>query len=463
MDLKNRSQPNGSSSNHVTPSAKLLPVPVLPYAPVRQDERQHYLKLLHTQYALCHEKIHGQDSSQQNSASARNELVTRCVKKEYEIAKTCKNKLTYQHTIKKLMFNLKKFGTEDGRPRGSSKAGAEASKNTDTNTSTSTGSGAKNGDDAIFAELRNLCVPLQRLKRHGYVTDYPLPPNPEYELPATINCSHCGISFKIQDIASTVSCHFHPGKLQTSTYNGLNKGKKIYGTDYMNQSYSCCNETKGQSSGCKILTHHVYKFNTPIDLHLSKKFQKIDDLRFSLNIKNDSKAQLLRKVKIKAIGIDCEMCYTDRGFEMMKLSVIDFTTEKKLIDSIVHPDGELIIDLNSHVSGVTDIPPDSLSFDEILIKLAQFTDNDTIIVGHGLENDLNVLRLIYRNVVDTAILFSENKIDVRRKDPLKKLAWTYLSENIQGQEHDSLEDAIIPVRIVKKHIEKLLSKRNKRP
>jgi RNA exonuclease 1 len=87
------------------------------------------------------------------------------------------------------------------------------------------------------------------------------------------------------------------------------------------------------------------------------------------------------------------------------------------------------------------------------------TDENTIVIGHGLENDLNVLRLIYPRIVDTAILFSENQINPRRKDPLKKLAWNFLSENIQGKQHDSLEDAIVPARIVKKHIEKVLNRK----
>lgn len=435
---------NRESSTTTPTNPKLLPVPVLPYAPVRQDERQHYLKLLHDQYLSC--------SRRHADGASSADIVRKSVQSELAVAKTSKSKMQYQHSIKMLMFNLKKHGTEDGKQRKAAVAAAAAAP------SSSVPASATAPVDHL-KELSDLCIPLQRLKRHNYVLDIPSLPSPDYSLPKTVDCSHCGVKFNIAEISKPVSCTFHPGKLQTSTYNNFNKGKKVYGTDYTNRFHSCCSETKGQSNGCKKLDHHVYKFNSPVDLHLSKPFWKINAMRSSLQIKDDSKAQLLRKEKIKAVGIDCEMCYTDKGFEMMKLSVVDFRTEKKLLDSIIHPDGDLIIDLNTHVSGVSEIPQSALTFDEAMIKLAQLTDEDTIIVGHGLENDLNVLRLIYPRIVDTAILFSENQVDVRRKDPLKKLAWSFLSENIQGREHDSLEDAIVPIRIVKKHLERLHAKK----
>lgn len=435
---------------------KLLPVPVLPYAPVRQDERQYYLKLLHEQYNTCNRKY---------SDGVRGpELVAKAVQRELAIAKTTKSKMEYLHSLKQLMFSLKKYGTEDGkqRPAASSDAVPAVSGGApDSGSATPSSAPAVTPTPPLdyLQELPELCVPLQRLKRHGYVVEVPVAPSAEYTLPRTVDCSRCGVRFNVAEIAKEVSCSFHPGKLQTTTYNNLNMGKKVYGTDYTNRAHLCCSEIKGQSNGCKKSSHHAYKYNAAIDLHLSKPFQKINSLRKALNIKDDSRAQLLRREKIKAVGIDCEMCYTDKGFEMMKLSIVDFKTEKKLVDAIVHPDGDLIIDLNSHVSGVFEIPQNALTFDEAMVKLAQLTDEDTIIVGHGLENDLNVLRLIYPKIVDTAILFSENQVDARRKDPLKKLAWSFLSENIQGREHDSLEDAIVPIRIVKKHLERLHSKK----
>lgn len=438
--------------------SKLLPIPVLPFAPVRQDERQHYLHLIFKQFKLV--------NANSNNPELIKSIITQTVKNEFNIAKNSKNKYDYQHNVKKIMFNLKKFGNIKGENDNSKKNLGTTPEIENGNVNVSgTGTNVLNTestDDSYidqFNELKDLCIPLSKLQRHNYVVNIPTVPSPDYKLPNLTDCSHCGIKFNIDEISNNVICKFHPGKIQTTTYENLNKGKKIYGNDYTNKSFSCCNEPVGSNQGCQTLNHHVYKFKDAIDLHLSKNFIDIKSLRNNLNIDSNSKSQLLRNEKIKAIGLDCEMCYTDKGFEIMKISVVDFKTEKKLIDSIVHPDGDLIIDLNSHVSGVYEITKNALTFDELLIKLAYMSDENTIIVGHGLENDLNVLRLIYPNIVDTAILFSENKVDPRRKDPLKKIAWNYLSENIQGREHDSLEDAVVPVRIVKKHIQKILDRK----
>lgn len=446
VDLNNHlSKSNNSNTSNPNPNSniKLLPKPVLPFAPVRQDERQHYLKLLYNQYLNCNLKF--------NLNISINKLIEKSINNEFKIAISNKLKSQYQHSIKKLMFNLKKFGTEDGLPIKISDSSNNNNNDYDYNFN--------------FNDLLSLCIPLTRLIRNNYIMEVPEIPL-DYKLPTLIDCNHCGNKFNLNDFNNenneikNANCTFHPGKLSILNYNNLNNNK-IFNKNYSNKFLNCCNELIDQSQGCKKLNYHVFKFNNKLNLHYSKKFIKINDLRKNLNINNNSKFQLSRKEKIKAVGLDCEMCYTNKGFELMKLSLVDFKTEKKLIDSIIHPDGNLIIDLNSHVSGVNKIPKNSLTFDEVLIKLAQLTDNDTIIIGHGLENDLNVLRLIYSNIIDTAILFSENKIDVKRKDPLKKLAWNFLSENIQGKEHDSLEDAIIPIKIVKKYLQNLNLKKNR--
>lgn len=463
-----------STSSSPSAACKLLPRPVLPYAPIRQDERQHYLRLLHDQYVHCNRNF-------LNNSQSNDEITRKAVNEEFRIASSTKSKMEYLHVIKKIMFNLKKYGNEGGKTlnRHNNNINKISNIGMDNNNDNQTNhnhkvekTGEKNSPRGLqsapaalgnppfpqyWDELVELCIPLERLKRHNYVIEVPIFPTSDYSPNDRINCGRCGTCFRISEISNMVKCTYHWGKINTSTYQNLNLGKKIYGTDYTNKTYSCCNEPVGQSNGCVTGDHHVFKFDNPIDLHYVKEFQRIEELRSKLKIDGNSKTQLLRKEKIKAIGVDCEMCYTDKGFEMMKISVVDFRTEKKLIDSIVHPDGDLIIDLNTHVSGVESIPKTALTFDELMIKLAHMTDQDTIIVGHGLENDLNVMRLIYPKIVDTAILFSENQVNVRRKDPLKKLAWKYLSENIQGKEHDSLEDAIVPIRIVKRHIQKLLS------
>lgn len=404
---------------------KAIPKPVFPNAPVIQSDRQHYINTLITLYKT-------------KSDLPKNELVAKCVSLEFNIASHNKQKGEYLSQIKRLMFNLKKYGTESGKPK----------EVVNTDDSVKGKHGDVYGFDQVFNHLKSICISKDRLKRHGVVMEAPDP----LPLPNLINCDHCQREFEPSRIKDESLCTFHPGKVLTSTYENIKLGKKIYGTQYADRAFSCCKQQTGQSTGCKSLNHHVFKFKKSGELQTVKPFKSISQLRRQFGISNDSNIQKKRAEKIKAIGLDCEMCYTNKGFEMMKVSISDFKTEKPLLNSIVHPDGDLIIDLNSHVSGVDEIPTSALTFDELLVKLAELTDENTIIVGHGLENDLNVLRLIYPLIVDTAIILSENQVDVRRKDPLKKLAWDYLSENIQGGSHDSLEDAIIPIKIIKKYI-----------
>lgn len=424
-------------SGVATDPVRLLPVPVRPYAPVRQEERQHYLRLLLEQYKSTHLKLHPDDNV--DIPPLKNTLITRTVNKEFDLANRFRHKQHYQHELKKLMSNLKKYGTENGE-RATSQSPAP-------------------DDDEFeeeYAELNAMATSTRLLIKNGFIMSIPELPDPDYELPTAVPCDHCGVEFNTKNISQKVICQFHRGKKINKNYDDIKMGRKIYGPDYKNKVYSCCNEVVGLSPGCEFDSHHVYRYKSAIDLHLSKNFQTIQSLRKSANVDDEAKSQRVRKSKIKAIGLDCEMCYTDKGFEMMKLSVVDFKTEKKLIDATVHPDGDLILDLNTNISGISEIPSNSLTFDEALIKLAQLTDEDTVVVGHGLENDLNILRVIYPKIVDTAIIFSDSLFDHKRKNSLKNVAWSELSRNIQGGAHDSLEDAVVPCQVIKKHIKNVL-------
>ena len=52
-------------------------------------------------------------------------------------------------------------------------------------------------------------------------------------------------------------------------------------------------------------------------------------------------------------------------------------------------------------------PQQTLS--DVQEELLRHIHADTIIVGHSLENDLKALRIIHSNVVDTSVVFKQNK------------------------------------------------------
>ena len=71
-----------------------------------------------------------------------------------------------------------------------------------------------------------------------------------------------------------------------------------------------------------------------------------------------------------------------------------------------------------------------------------FINADTIIVGHGLENDLRALNLIHNTVLDTAVVFP-HFFGLPYRRSLKALVSSYLKKDIQESlwGHDSYEDA----------------------
>lgn len=164
-----------------------------------------------------------------------------------------------------------------------------------------------------------------------------------------------------------------------------------------------------------------------------------------------------------AAGIDCEMGYTSFGVELIRVTVVDWDSGKTVLDRTVFPYGE-VIDLNTRFSGVKSLDDGvtsegvkypTISFKKARELLFKLISSDTVLIGHGLENDLNALRLLHLNVVDTAIRYPT--LNEKKKHSLKSLAHTYLGRTIQTGEHDSAEDALAAIDIVKANIKKHLT------
>jgi hypothetical protein len=171
----------------------------------------------------------------------------------------------------------------------------------------------------------------------------------------------------------------------------------------------------------------------------------------------------------RAISIDCEMGYTTFGMEMIRLSALSWPGAEDLIDVLVRPMGE-VLDLNTRFSGVSldqfnkAIPygtnpeegADSASEDggleSGLMKvespaaarqlLFNKVGRNTALIGHAIDNDLNVLRVIHPFIVDTVLLYPHPR-GLPVKYGLKMLTNKYLNRSIQDRQtgHDSKEDA----------------------
>jgi RNA exonuclease 1 len=177
--------------------------------------------------------------------------------------------------------------------------------------------------------------------------------------------------------------------------------------------------------------------------------------------------------------------------ELIRLTLVDYFSEEILVDNIVLPDVPML-HLNTKYSGVTwaDMRNAQRKRTGLDGKAGarqavwKYVGPDTIVVGHGVQNDLRSLRLIHKRVVDSFVTeharvkAKEAEEEVLRLDmiaqgltkpedeelgekskeaaeekqkkkkggamSLKTLAKKYLDRDIQkgNKGHDSLEDAI---------------------
>ncbi|KAA8894759.1 ribonuclease H-like domain-containing protein [Sphaerosporella brunnea] len=163
--------------------------------------------------------------------------------------------------------------------------------------------------------------------------------------------------------------------------------------------------------------------------------------------------------KRRAVALDCEMAVIRGGGRaVVLLCAVDYLTGEILINTLVHP-SKKVLDWRTRFSGVT---PQAMAAATALGKtldgwkgarseLWKHVDMDTILVGHALHNDLDVLRIIDPRVVDSSILTS-NAVGLNsRLWGLKSLCAEFLGIDIQSNGklgHDCAEDALAAREVV---------------
>ncbi|KAJ6100151.1 hypothetical protein N7467_001686 [Penicillium canescens] len=161
----------------------------------------------------------------------------------------------------------------------------------------------------------------------------------------------------------------------------------------------------------------------------------------------------------KAVVLDCEMVQVANGRrELAYVTAVDFLSGEVLLDHYVQPTAK-VVHWDSRYSGVTCSAMNKavrngqalLGYSNAREMLWRFVDTETVLIGHSLNNDLDVLGIIHPKIVDTSILTSEAVFNdlppgqaLSRTWSLKTLTKELAGYDIQAgkQGHSAFEDTM---------------------
>ncbi|KAI5845104.1 hypothetical protein DFP73DRAFT_578448 [Morchella snyderi] len=461
---------------------------LVPSAPATHAARLKLLTLLHGEYVRLHA---GRGDAQAVLKLALDE--------EEKVAREMRS--IYSQAMKKRIVRLKNTAPadfareqakkeeqeEEGRRRGGAGGGGGR---------TAQGRAVDHGLDnekppldtglAPDQELRALAPLLQvpaELVKYKYILEPPTAAEVEAAASGTAAaggweaCDRCSSRFQVFDgrresdgqLASGGKCTYHWGRAAWPSRSSGNRAPKD-----TERIFTCCRQRVGQSAGCTTCDNHVYKISEAKRLASLWQFIKTPaPAPAPAPSPPPGPGPPAKKPIARALCVDCEMCYTTHGMELIRLTATAFPSGHTVIDALVRPAGG-ILDLNTRFSGVSSAqlvaaaphtplpyPPLPASAADYLSPTAtssagaaaaaaaplqilpspeaaralllRYVDAETPLVGHALENDLGVLRLCHACVVDTAVLFPHARgLPMRNK--LKYLVERYLERRIQVEE-----------------------------
>lgn len=325
-------------------------------------------------------------------------------------------------------------------------------------------------EEEEIAVARMLCTEIKGKEQFGYITRIPT----EAEViearkgveaaDGWEKCDRCGGRFQVfpgrrEDgtLASGGRCTYHPGKV----FRPPRKATDRITGGQTEAYFPCCNETVGTSAGCTKAEHHAFKVSDPKRLAAVLQFEETPS-------HDDTRSK-------NPVTFDCEMGYTTLGIELIRLTALSWPQGDPLVDVLVKPIGE-ILDLNSRYSGVFPEhfanaipyakPPKEIGEGKMQVVdspaaarslLFDLIDPSTPLIGHAIDNDLNVVRIIHPTIIDTVLLYPHPRgLPIRYS--LKYLSKLHLERDIQmggDKGHDSKEDALatgdlVRVKVVEK-------------
>ncbi|XP_074525909.1 uncharacterized protein LOC141790140 [Halichoeres trimaculatus] len=281
-----------------------------------------------------------------------------------------------------------------------------------------------NDDAALYEILKDYLMTEEKLVENNYPLQHPekrdcavlyTEPKKGVKDPLKRLCCRCGATYSVNQAGKhvrTEECNYHYGK---GVRNRVPGGVET--------RYSCCEGVMG-APGCQVFKLHVH------DLLSLDGFVSTAE-------KNSSNRSCPG-----VYSLDCEMCYTIRGLELSRVTVVNSRLQV-IYDAFVKPETE-VIDFNTRFSGISedDVKDTHTSLREVQATLLSFINADTILIGHSLETDLCALKLLHGTVVDTSVVFP-HRLGPPNKLSLNKLTADHLRRIIQDSVcgHDTAEDA----------------------
>ena len=444
---------------------------MLKSSPASHDLRYRLLKALHDQLVRLNNELK-QDASASEEALILSDQALIRMALDVEEAAAIEKPSIYSNVVKNNILAYKRMTAKDWRDERAKeeaeKNALKALKSSDTVPSDppkpiETGLSA----EEELAFLPRLYTPIAGLAKHGYV---PTIPTEEEIIQAQKGieaakgweiCDRCKSRFQVfpgrreEDgaLASGGPCVYHWGKayIQDKLANDP-KAKR-------ERKFRCCGESIGDSRGCTRTDSHVFKVSE------AKRLAAL--LNFEETPENEAGSK-------RPVCIDGEMGYTVQGLELIRLTATLWPNGEELLDVLVRPIGE-VLDLNSRFSGVwpqqmanaklwtpgqdeaspTAPRQNGTPLEELRIVsspaearslLFRHLSPQTPLIGHGLENDLNAVRIVHPTIIDTALLYP-HIAGLPYRNGLKALMLKHLGRHIQVvsddkvRGHDSKEDA----------------------
>jgi RNA exonuclease 1 len=151
------------------------------------------------------------------------------------------------------------------------------------------------------------------------------------------------------------------------------------------------------------------------------------------------------------VAIDCEMVLCEDGTEaLVRVCVVDRNLQVKL-NKIVNPN-KAVADYRTEITGLTaeDLDGVTCSLVNVQKSMKKLLSHGAILVGHGLNNDMQALKLDHARVIDTSLIFKYADESNFRRPSLKNLCKAVLGYEVRktGDPHNCVDDACAAMKLV---------------